>query len=38
MLLFYYVSCASHLEQKYFGLANIIFYDNMLVMKTLVRL
>ena len=32
------LSCASYLEQKHFGLANIIFYDNMLVMKTLVRL
>ena len=28
---------ASYLEQKHFGLANIIFYDNMLVMKTLIN-
>ena len=43
MLLFYYVSCtsktfsASYLEQRHFGLANIIFYDNMLAMKTIIR-
>ena len=40
---FYYVSCtsktfsASYLEKKQFGLANIIFYDNMLVMKTFIH-
>ena len=28
---------ASYLAQKHFGLANIIFYDNMLVMKTLIN-
>ena len=41
---FYYVSCTSktfsasyYLEKKQFGLANIIFCDNMLVMKTLIH-
>ena len=28
---------ASYLEQKHFGLANVIFYDNMLVMKALIN-
>ena len=28
---------APYLEQKHFGLANIIFYDNMLAMKTLIH-
>ena len=42
-MLFYYVSCASktfsalYSEQKHSGLANIIFYDNVLVLKTLIH-